>query len=271
MKMGYFTLARKVDPRHKTNLWILSMTITLLIVRGSLTKDWGGSLVFSGGFFLSWALAREIDPLHEKSAFAAAFIYLFLGFWIADLSLSVVLWIVLLLRGITKIIGKTPTVIDLLGLIGLGIFLVLSEGNGIYGLIFTVAMGISYKRFPARGIYKVFIGMGVFLSVWGISSYSLTLREEALGRLSVPAVILLLGLVLGTFYGKMLQKDEGIRDDQGNLIKTKYVLWSYIFYLFTYVLLIIGTALEEGTVGLFFAVIFGVFLYRVGWTISKDN
>jgi hypothetical protein len=269
--MGYFTLARKVDPKYKTNRWILIMTLTLLIVRGLFTNDWGESLVFSGGFFLSWALAREIDPLHEKSAFAAAFIYLVMGFWIADLSLSVVLWIVLLLRAITKIIGKTPTVIDLLGLMGLGIYLSFRQENGIYGLIFTVAMVIAYKRFATDGKFKVFSGMGVFLSVWGISSYSVALREEVLGSFSYPAIILLLGLVIGTIYGKMLQKDDGIRDDQGNLMETEYILWSYTFFLGTYVLLIAGTTLEEGTLSLFFAVILGVFLYRVWLMISKDS
>jgi len=262
--MPYFTLARKVDPRYKTNLIILIMTITLLIARGMFTNDWRGSLVFSAGFFLTWALAREIDPLHEKSAFAAAFIYLSMAMWIVELNLGLVFWTVLMLRVITKITGKKTTVLDLLGLMGLGIYLILGQGNGIYGLIFTVAMVIGHRRSAKDAIFKVFMLVGIVISVWGISSYSILLPGEALQMDSFRVILLLVGLVCGTIYGRMLQKDQGIRDDLGEIIESKYVLLSYIFYLGMYAVLIIGTDLDQGTLSLFFAVILGVALYRAG-------
>ena len=74
--------------------------------------------------------------------------------------------------------------------------------------------------------------------------------------------LLLLGLLFGTFYGMMLKKDRGIRDDLGELIKTKFVLLSYIFYLLMYVVLITSTNIDQGTMSLFFAVILVVALYR---------
>ena len=239
--MPFFTLARKVDPRYKTNLIILIMTVTLFIARGIFTNDWRGSLVFSAGFFLTWALAREIDPLHEKSAFVAAFIYLSMAVWVVDVNLGIVFWTVLLLRGITGITGKKTTVIDLLGLLGLGIYLILGQENGIYGLIFTAAMVIGYRRSAKDAIFKVFTLVGIVVSVWGISSYSILLPGEVFQIDSFRVILLLAGLVLGTFYGKMLQKDQGIRDDQGKIIESKYVLLSYIFYLGMYAVLITGT------------------------------
>jgi len=81
-------------------------------------------------------------------------------------------------------------------------------------------------------------------------------------------ILLVFGLVCGAFYGKMLQKDQGIRDDQGNIIGSKYVLLSYIFYLGMYAVLITGTDLDQGTLSLFFAVILGVALYRV-WLMIR--
>jgi len=74
--------------------------------------------------------------------------------------------------------------------------------------------------------------------------------------------LLLLGLLFGTFYGMMLKKDRGIRDDLGELMETKFVLLSYIFYLLMYVVLITSTNIDQGTMSLFFAVILGVALYR---------
>jgi len=269
--MAYFTLARKVDPKYKTNLLILIMTTTLLLVRGLLTANWGGSVSFSVGFFLSWALAREIDPLHEKSAFVAAFIYLTLGMWLVGINLGLVFWTVLLLRGISRITGKTPTAIDLLSILGLGIYLILGQENGIYGLVFTLAMVLGYRRFAKAFIFKVFIGLGVLISLWGISTYAVSLREGVFGIDSLPLILLLPGLIIGIFYGRMLQKDQGIRDDLGNLMESKYVLLSYIFYLVTYVLLILATDLEQGTLGLLFAVILGVSLYRVWLMISNKK
>ena len=220
--MAYFTLARKVDPNYKTNRIILLMTIAVLIVRGLFTNDWGGSLVFSGGFFLTWALAREIDPLHEKSAFVAAFIYLSMAMWVVELNLGLVFLTVLLLRGITKITGKKTTVIDLLVLMGLGVYLIIGQENGI----------------------------------------SILLPGEALQDDAFRVILLLLGLLFGTFYGMMLKKDRGIRDDLGELMETKFVLLSYIFYLLMYVVLITSTNIDQGTMSLFFAVILGVALYR---------
>ena len=142
------------------------MTITLFIARGLFTNDWRGSLVFSAGFFLTWALAREIDPLHEKSAFVAAFIYLSMAMWIVEMNLGLVFWTVLLLRGITRITGKKTTVLDLLGLMGLGIYLILGQENGIYGLIFTAAMVIGYRRSAKEAVFKV-LSCSVLQSVFG--------------------------------------------------------------------------------------------------------
>jgi len=271
LPMPSFTLGRKVDPSYKTNRIILIMTITLLIARGLFTNDWRGSLVFSAGFFLTWALAREIDPLHEKSAFVAAFIYLSMAMWIVEINLGVVFWTVLLLRMITKITGKETTVLDLLGLMGLTIYLILGQDNGIYGLIFTVAMVIGYRRSAKDAIFKVFMLVGIVVSVWGISSYSILLPGEALQMDSFRVILLLVGLLCGAFYGKMLQKDQGIQDDLGNLIETQFVFISYLFYLGMYAVLIIGTDLGHGTVSLFFAVILGVALYRAYFFSTQEN
>jgi len=80
--------------------------------------------------------------------------------------------------------------------------------------------------------------------------------------------LLLLGLLFGTFYGMMLKKDRGIRDDLGELMETKFVLLSYIFYLLMYVVLITSTNIDQGTMSLFFAVILVVALYR-GWLMFQ--
>ena len=268
--MPTFTLGRKVDPGYKTNRIILIMTITLLLGRGLLTNDWRGSLVFSAGFFLTWALAREIDPLHEKSAFVAAFIYLSMAMWIVDVNLGVVFWTVLLLRGITKITGKKTTIIDLLGLLGLTIYLILGQENGVYGLIFTAAMVIGYRRSAKESVFKVFMLVGLAVSAWGLFSYFTLLPGEAWQMDSFRWVLLLAGLALGTFYGKMLQQDQGIRDDLGNIIETQYVFISYLCYLGMFAVLITGTALDQGTLSLFFSVIVGVALYR-GWLIGRKK
>ena len=273
--MTYFTLGRKIDPTYKTNLIILIMTLTLLVAMGIFTMDWGASLVFSAGFFLTWALAREIDPLHDTSAFVAAAAYLVMTVGTIrtmetmEINLGLVFWTVLLLRGITKITGKTITLVDLLGLTGLGIYVMMGQENGIYGMIFTAAMVMGYTRFPKHKTLKTFIGVGVILSVWGVISYSIPVPEAALQMNSFRGVLLLLGLGLGIFYGGRLRKDQGIRDDLGEIMESSYVFLSYIFYLGMYVALITATDLGDGTLSLFFAVILGVSFYR-GWlSVSK--
>lgn len=151
----------------------------------------------------------------------------------------------------------------MLGLTGLTVYLILGQGNGIYGLIFTAAMVIGYGRSGKDALFKAFMLVGFAVSAWGLYSYRILLPGEAWLVGSFRVILLLAGLALGVFYGKRLQKDQGIKDDLGNLIETQYVFISYLFFLGMYAVLIIGTDLGQGTVGLFFSVIMGVAFYRV--------
>ncbi len=266
--MAYFTLGRKVDPSYKTNRMIFIMTLTLFLGRALFTGEWAGSLGFAVGFFLTWALAREIDPLHDNSAFVAAAGFLILTMGGGVINLGMVFWVVLLLRGITKITGKTITLWDLLSLTGLGIYVTMGQENGIYGLIFMAAMVTVHHRYPKQGMIKGFIFLGGILSLWGIASYSLPVREAVFQMDFFRWILLLLGLVLGIFYGGKLRRDQGIRDDLGELMESRGIFLGYLFYLGMYVVLLTATDLSDGTLSLLFSVILGVTLYRGGRMLS---
>lgn len=260
--MTYFTIGRKIDPRYKTNLWILLMTGGVVV--GSLlrTGDWGTSLVFAVGFFLSWALARELDPLHEYSAFVVGIFYLLMGFGVESVALGVVFFVLLLLRTITQTTGAKPTAFDLAGILGLSLYLIVMQSNGIYGIIFTIPMIMGVRSNKGDRVFKVFLTLGVLISAGGIIYYGMFFQDSFFIEFSGLLTILILGLVGGLVYEQLLKEDQKIPDDQGNTIDNFQIRRAQRFFLGVYILLIIGTELTMGTYYLFFAVILGVLFYR---------
>lgn len=267
--MTYFTIGRKIDPRYKTNLWILLMTAGVLV--GSLlwTGDWGTSLVFAVGFFLSWAIARELDPLHEYSAFVVGIFYLLMGFGFQSLALGVVFFVLLLLRIITQTTGKEPTALDLAGILGLSLYLILTQGNGIYGIIFIIPMIMGLRKNKKNRVFLIFLVLGILFSAGGIIYYGIFFRDSLFIESSGLLTILVLGLVAGLVYEHFLKKDKGIQDDRGKPIGNRSIRRAQRFFLGTYTLLIVGGDLTIGTYYLFFAVILGLLSYRVVLRIGR--
>ncbi len=267
--MTYFTIGRKIDPRYKTNLWILLITAGVLV--GSLlwTGDWGTSLVFAVGFFLSWAIARELDPLHEYSAFVAGIFYLLMGFGFESVELGVLFFVLLLLRVISKTTGKEPTAFDLAGILGLSLYLIVTQSNGIYGIIFIIPMIMGLRKNKKNRVFLIFLILGILISAGGYIYYGMFFQDTLFIESSGLLTILILGLVAGLIYEQFLKKDQKIPDDQGKIIDNINIRRAQRFFLGTYTLLIVGGDLTMGTYYHFFAVILGLLSYRVVLRIGR--
>jgi hypothetical protein len=115
----------------------VSTSVQLLAGEGWLESiAWGLGAGFS--VFFAWALARELDPQYDLSAFIAAVLML-VGLAVYGLpQLLPLLWMLLTLRIVNRVVGRPATLLDSLGELGLGAWLAWS-GQWVYGLITTLA------------------------------------------------------------------------------------------------------------------------------------
>jgi hypothetical protein len=140
------SLGRPIDPSYRTNRAIAILTVVVVAVSASVQllsgEGWLASIIWSlgAGFsvFFAWALARELDPDHDLSAFVAAVLML-VGLGVYGLpELLPLLWMLLALRMVNRVVGPPPTLLDSLGELGLGGWLTW-RGQWVYGLMTALA------------------------------------------------------------------------------------------------------------------------------------
>jgi len=262
-KMRGFTLARKVDVRYRSNLWLVIVTVMVIATAWLLTGSAVQGVGLGGGFFMCWALARETDPTHDISAFVAGGIYLLAASLYDGINLGVLFWLLLLLRLISGICGKTPTNLDLLSVLGLTIYLVYSRHNGLYLFLVTLALLFAYYRYGKDRRFGDAALLAGVLSLFGI--FLLLPGPGIVFMLSLPlALLTVFSLVaLSVAHSLELKKDHNIEDDLGAPLETQWIRLSQLFYNTAVLMLLLLDQLTPTTCFLLFAVILGVLAFRV--------
>jgi hypothetical protein len=100
------------------------------------SAQWGVGAGFA--VFFAWALARELDPDHDLSAFVGVAPMLAGLVLLGQPSLLVLLWLMLTLRVVNRTTGLRAKPVDSLGYLGLGGWLTW-QGHWIAGLMTAVA------------------------------------------------------------------------------------------------------------------------------------
>jgi len=117
------TIGRPIDLRYPTNLAIVLLTLVMfaagiwtMTMRGeSFVASVPHSLAWAGTVFLSWALAREVDPDRWYSAFFAAAGGFIAASMYAPPPLLAIFWFLLALRFINRSTGHPPGLLDVAG------------------------------------------------------------------------------------------------------------------------------------------------------------
>jgi hypothetical protein len=176
MKIFEFTsLQRWVDPRYPTNIAIATFSLAAGALAYIYQVMMGTSLLdgFLSGFsvaataFLGWALARELDPDHDYSAFLAAGLGLLGYFSYGPPGLLDLLLVLVSIRMINRTVGPPVTIFDSLFLFGLGSFLTL-RGVLAPGLIAAGAFLFDGLLLPQNRRNLLFaLLMVIFVAVYG--------------------------------------------------------------------------------------------------------
>ena len=127
----FSSVGRPIDRRYPTNRAIAGLTLVVAILGFAVRRLTGthplesftGGLVLAIGFFLAWAIARELDPDHDASAFVAAALSLIPQTVLERPDLAGVLLILLLLRIVNRTVGPAAQPLDTIGILALQVTL----------------------------------------------------------------------------------------------------------------------------------------------------
>ncbi len=257
-----FTLGRKIDIHYPTNRLILMISVLVMAIGGMITGDMVSGFYIGGGTFLTWALAREVDPAHEYSAFVCVSIAFLNLFVYESLQLLVIFWILLLMRLVSGVTGKELTIVDVLSVLGLTVYLSINNENSIYLLPFIIAMGliIAFQEKIKLALSAGVIALLIFL----LESYlmkTLVLNHTAgLAWFNIFVIItLFMSFVFWSFLSKSL-----IKDDLGKVIKSFKIQSSQALYSLTVLLTYFFSDTSINNIIIYLSVIIGASIYWIG-------
>lgn len=158
---------RPLDLGNRWNLVILGLTGLAFVVGVALTVTLDRPptfpLVAAGAVFLSWALARELDPDHQSGAVLAAIVG---GVWaVSGMPTAILPFVGLLMvaRLLVETTGRRPLVTDLAGLAILaGLISITSLGWVVgFGLAVAIYFDDRMATTPSRQALLASIGAAV--------------------------------------------------------------------------------------------------------------
>ena len=201
-----FTLGRKIDIHYPTNRIIMIISIVVAAIGWIVTGEFLSGVSIGGGTFLTWALAREVDPKHEYSVFLCVIIQLLNLFYYRNIQLLVIFWIILLMRLVSGITGKELTFLDIFSVLGMTIYLSTSNKNSIYLLPFIIAMVILITLKGKKGLVPIAggIGLAIFIGESFFMDYlSFNSQDYSSAINMVVLAIAFISFIFWSFYLKM--------------------------------------------------------------------
>ncbi len=258
-----FTLGRKIDIHYPTNRWLLIIMLLIASIVSLISGSVKEGIYTGVGFFFAWGLTREIDPPKEYSAFISGFISLVLIFFYDGVNLAPLFFILLTIRFISGITGYRPTYVDIISLILFAGFLTYSRENPVYFLILFLMFMFSYSRYSKDKIYLFSSVIALLISI--VSSYFYK-TEEILS--SVPfnwkifTVFAVFILLASFFLISSLNKEKGIEDDLGGIIKAKIIVKALTFFIISIILILSFEKVTQSTQIILLSTILGAAIGR---------
>jgi hypothetical protein len=263
-------LGRPIDPNYPTNRAIAALTIVIIgggtAVQLLMGTAWLQSIQWGVGaglsVFLAWALARELDPDHDLSAFWGAGLML-IGLFFFDLpSLLMLLWLLIVLRILNRTSGLSARVLDSLALLVLGGWLTW-QGQWVAGLMTTVAFGLDGWLVAPLKRHRFFSGLALVATVTLAVFNGNIAMESGPSLPTVAAAVVISGLFVLVILAA--REIESVGDKTGERLNPRRVQAGQIVALVA-ALLAAGWEGKLGVVALLplWAATFGAALYQLG-------
>jgi len=207
------SIGRPVDPAWPTNLAILILSLTVVLVVAAFRMVFGGlaflpALVagaFAGGsVFLAWALARELDPDHDLAAFVGALIALLAWELLGSPRFASLVLLLLGLRIVNRTVGPPARPLDSIALLLLAGW-VAWRGDWITTFVVLIAFLLDGTLRPEHRIHLAAAGAALALTGVAVS------RAGIPAELSGPDLPSVLALALLLPFLRILERSRSLR------------------------------------------------------------
>ena len=256
-----FTLGRKIDFNYKTNKIILILAVVAGLAGYFITGDIISALYIGMGTFLTWALAREVDPKHDYSAFVCLTISLVNLFYYRSISLIILFWIILILRLLNGITGKAITQIDILAVLALSLYLSIDLKNSIYIVPFISAI-MTLNKIHKKTKFKtaiLIISIGIFL----LESFYFKMFEFTAIDFSNKINIGVIGLSIVFSIWINFIRIEDLKDDQGSPVNKTRIRAGQMLFSNTVLLLLLFSVIGLNNLIIYMSVMVGIIVYSL--------
>lgn len=264
-----FTLGRKIDINYSTNRIIILVSFIVAIIGWLKTGELLSGLSIGGGTFLTWALAREVDPKHEYSAFLCVLFSLLNLFYYNKIELLVIFWIILSLRLVNKISGKEMTFIDVFSVLGMTIYLSFRDQNSIYLVPFIIMM-LFIMSFKGKSLLVIISGLIAILA-FIIESYNMKYLRMRNSNFSEPLNLFYLMIIIISFLIPYFLSKNEIKDDLGNPANIRRINGSQILFSIIVFLLYIFGHKSTNNMIIYLSVLLGIMIYWMGYKIMNNK
>ena len=240
------SIGRSIDVNYPTNraisIWALVVVVAGTILQVLSGEGWipGGLWGVTAGLavFLAWVTCRELDPDHALSAFVAAGLAT-LGLFLRDLpQLGAILWLVVVVRVVNRTVGLPATVLDSLGVLGLGIWFSY-RGNWGYGAVTVIALLLDSqlpdpqrRQLVLAGVGAIAVGLVAVLegTTWRSGGAAVWPGLLALGMCALFAPVLVAARSVESVGDETGERLSGVRVQAGQAIAllagVQVALWS---------------------------------------------
>ena len=266
------TVGRPIDLRYPTNLAIVLLTLVTfaagiwtMTMRGeSFVASVPHSLAWAGTVFLSWALAREVDPDRWYSAFFAAAGGFIAASMYAPPPLLAIFWFLLALRFINRSTGYPPGLLDMLGLCVISAWLGWTTHWTFPWLSLPVLLFTGQRPRPAT----TQIVFGAAIAAAGIAvgianGWVMPLSPIAS---SLEAKIIIAITLACTFVIRSYHHASSLADRTGERLEPKRIQWALVWGLSVGIILTFGAGVPLLRVSPLWAALAGAF---VGWGFQR--
>lgn len=264
-----FTLGRKIDINYPTNRLIVILSLIVTVIGWGITGEILSGLSMGGGTFLTWALTREVDPSHEYSAFLCVALSLLNLFYYERIQLLVIFWILLMMRLVNGMTGKSLTPLDIFSVLGMTLYLSLTSQNSIYLLPFIVAMALVLIFEKKKTL--ALIGGGISLLAFITQSFVLNHLSLSPMAISKPVNIAVIILMVASFIVWVFLSKNQVKDDFGNIINRAKILSSQVIFSLILISTYLFGDMAINNLIIYLSVIIGVVVFWIGYSLMAKK
>jgi hypothetical protein len=199
----FTSIGRSVDPAYPTNRAVI--WATLLVFLGSLGASLlagrpllpsvGAGLVRALAVFLGWALGRELDPDHDRSAFVGAALSLLAAYAMGRPGILLLVLVLVLLRIVNRTVGPAARPADSILILGLAAA-ALYRGAWVLGAVTALAFlldGLLRPRHRAHQFLAAVAALvtGLYVGFSDVGAPGTSLSASETGAMTATALFLL--------------------------------------------------------------------------------